>query len=281
MRMMSHIAVLVFAISFAPLCIAAVGATDEAVALWQQLEPGLEFAEFTAPQPADNGDSLIHVVRIDLRYFDLRLLNASATADHELLTAKEWCQQHQLVAAINASMYQQDYLSSVSLMRTRNHVNNPRLSHDKAILAFDPRVKGIPRVKIIDRQCDDFARWQPQYATFIQSIRMISCKGSNVWRQNQEKKWSTSVIALDAAERVLFIHVRARYSTHDLIEQLLALPLGLTQAMYTEGGREAQLYLHSGDTEYEFVGVYSAGFDLSSAIPNVVGIVRRKQVAAD
>ena len=74
---------------------------------------------------------------------------------------------------------------------------------------------------------------------------------------------------------------RARYSTHDLIEQLLALPLGLTRAMYTEGGREAQMYLHSGATEYEFVGVYSAGFDLTSAIPNVVGIVRREQVAAD
>ncbi len=105
---------------------------------------------------------------------------------------------------------------------------------------------------------------------------MISCTGRNVWRQ-QTQKWSTALIGIDRAGNVLFIHVRSQYTTHDLINILLQLPLQLTNAMYAEGGREAQLYVQTGEHNYEFVGDYGNGFGSNSGrpIPNVVGIVRR------
>jgi hypothetical protein len=247
---------------------------------WQKLAAGLEMGVFPSPQPSEIGDSMIRVLRIDTDHFKLRLLNASLSKNGSSLSAKDWCLQNGLVAAINASMFQADYKSSVSLMRTRAHVNNPRLSKDMTIFAFDRRSSDVPRVKIIDRQCDDFNTWKSKYETFIQSIRMISCTGKNVWSP-QPRKWSTAAIGIDHRNRVMFIHVGSPYSTHDLITILQALPLDIDRAMYAEGGPQAQLYINIGDHEYEFVGgnnldlIENVNSLISRPIPNVVGISLR------
>ena len=247
---------------------------------WQKLAAGLELGVFRSPQPSEIGDSMIRVLRIDTDHFKLRLLNASVSKNGSSLSTKDWCLQNGLVAAINASMFQADYKSSVSLMRTRAHVNNPRLSKDMTILAFDRRSSDVPRVKIIDRQCDDFNNWKSKYETFIQSIRMISCTGKNVWSP-QPRKWSTAAIGIDYRNRVMFIHVGSPYSTHDLINILQALPLGIARAMYAEGGPQAQLYINIGGHEYEFVGGYKIDLEenvnsfFSRPIPNAVGISLR------
>ena len=247
---------------------------------WQKLADGLELGIFRSPQPSEIGDSMIRVLRADPNRFKLRLLNASVSESGRSLTSKEWCRQNGLVAAINASMFQADYKSSVSLMRTKTHVNNPRLSKDMTILAFDRRSLDVPRVKIIDRQCEDFNTWKNKYRTLVQSIRMISCTGKNVWRQ-QSQKWSTAAIGIDHKDRVLFIHVGSPYSTHNLINFLKILPLNITRAMYAEGGPQAQLYINIGAHEHEFVGSYKIDLRenvnslFSRPIPNVVGISLR------
>jgi Phosphodiester glycosidase len=244
---------------------------------WLKLAEGLELGIFSSHLPSEIGDSKIRVLRIDPQRYKLRLLNASADENGRPMSAKEWSRQNGLVAVINASMYQADYKSSVSLMRTKAHVNNPRLSKDMAVLAFDRKQADVPRVKIIDRQCDDFETWNKKYGTMIQSIRMISCTGKNVWTQ-QPQKWSTAAIGIDDRERVLFIHVGSPYSTHDVIDILKQLPLNIARAMYVEGGPQAQLYIHIGDHEYEFVGNYDIELKgnikklISRPVPNVLGI---------
>ena len=248
---------------------------------WRPLEPGLELAALHAPVESELGDSLIRVLRIDPEHFDLRLLNASARDDGELRTAREWAREYGLVAAINASMFQTDYRSSVSLMINRAHVNNPRLSKDNTVLAFDRRDAGAPRAQIIDRACQDFDSLRESYRVLVQSIRMISCEGRNVWAE-QSRKWSTAAIGVDDEGRVLFIHSRSPYSVHDLIDMLLALPLSLRNAMYVEGGREAQLYVHTAGEELEFYGSVEMGFLDADAnrvawpIPNAIGVARRE-----
>ena len=248
---------------------------------WQKLADGLELGIFDSPLLAEIGDSKIRILRIDPERYELKLLNASVSTKGRSLTARQWCRQNGLVAAINASMFQADYKTSVSFMRTRTHVNNPRISKDMTILAFDRLGIGAPEVKIIDRQCEDFKIWKNKYGTLVQSIRMISCKGKNVWRQ-QAKKWSTVAIGMDKADRVLFIHVGSPYSTHDLINILQKLPLDIARAMYAEGGSQAQLYIKTGAHEYEFVGHSEIDFSIKAnslfswPIPNVVGISLRK-----
>ncbi|MBE9545704.1 MAG: phosphodiester glycosidase family protein [Proteobacteria bacterium] len=249
---------------------------------WQKLADGLELGTFDSPQPAEIGDSKIRILRIDPGRYELKLLNASASKKGRSLSVRQWCRQNGLVAAVNASMFQEDFKTSVSLMRTRTHVNNPRLRpKDKTILAFDRLGTGVPEVKIIDRQCEDFKIWQQKYGTLVQSTRMISCTGKNVWQQ-QPKKHSTVAIGLDKSDRVLFIHVGSPYSTHDLINILKKLPIDIARAMYTEGGPQAQLYIKTGEHEYEFTGHSEIDFSnnanslFSWPIPNAVGISLRK-----
>jgi hypothetical protein len=248
---------------------------------WQQLDEGIELGTFLSPLKAEVGDSMVRVLRIDPKYYRLRLLNASAIKNGSPITPKQWCRQNGLTAAINASMYQTDYKTSVSLMHKKGHINNPRLSKDMTILAFDRLDNSVPEVKIIDRQCDDFGTLKTKYATLIQSIRMISCTGKNVWKK-QSRRWSTSAIGIDGENKILFIHVRSLYSTHDLINILKRLPLNISRAMYTEGGPQAQLYVKAADKEFEFVGSYEVASSdankgsLSWPLPNVVGIAKRK-----
>ena len=247
---------------------------------WQRLDRGLELGTFLSPQPAEVGDSLVRALRINPKYYRLRLLNASAIKDGVPLTPKQWCRQNGLIAAINPSMFQTDYKTSVSLMRTQTHTNNSRLSKDMTILAFDRQSSDVPHAKIIDRQCEDFQFWKKKYRTLVQSIRMVSCKGKNVWKQ-QQQKWSMTAIALDGQANILFIHVRSWYSTHDLINILKKLPLNISNAMYTEGGPQAQLYINTGKKEFEFVGSYETSLPQSNEaaiswpLPNVIGISAR------
>jgi len=250
------------------------------VAGWQQLAAGLELGTFLAPQPATVGDSMVRVLRIDPKYYRFRLMNASAIENGAPLTPKQWCLQNGLIAAINPSMFQADYKTSVSLMRTPTHTNNPRLSKDMTILAFNRQSADVPHAKIIDRQCEDFQFWKQKYGTLAQSIRMISCMGQNVWKP-QRRRWSTTAIGIDGQDKILFIHVRSWYSTHDLINILKKLPLNISRAMYTEGGPQAQLYIKVGEKEFEFAGSYEATLNtanespMSWPLPNVVGILKR------
>lgn len=250
-----------------------------AAAGWQTLETGLELGFLVSPDAAPGGDGVVRVLRIDPGRFELRLLSASGL-DGRARTARQWCADEGLVAALNASMYQGDYLTSVSLMRTRTHTNNARLTRHRAVLAFDSLDPETPPVKIIDLECEDFGDWEDRYGSFVQSIRMLSCNGENVWAQ-QSRKWSTAAVGIDGDERLLFVHVRSPFSTHDLIDRLIELPLGLKALMYAEGGPEAQLYVHASDREYEFVGSFENAFSEADdnhrawPVPNVLGVVRK------
>ncbi|MBU3916532.1 phosphodiester glycosidase family protein [bacterium] len=249
---------------------------------WKMLQEGLELGEFLSPQLAEEGDSKIHVLRIEPDNYEFVLLNTSATFKKNLLSAKQWCQENGLIAGVNASMYQADFKTSVSYMRTKNHINNAWLTKDKTILAFERKQSDIQHIKIIDRECDSFDFWKKRYDTFVQSIRMISCKGKNVW-QPQGKKWSTAAIGIDNKARVLFIHARSPFNTHDFIEILKQLPIGIEKAMYAEGGIEAQLYINSDAGEFEYTGMSETGSvsnQLANSawpIPNIIGIRKRKK----
>jgi hypothetical protein len=250
--------------------------------LWHRLEPGLDLGLFPSPHPSSTGDSVIRALRIDPERFDFRLLNASATKDRRRLTAKQWCERYGCIAAINASMFQADFSTSTSLMRTAEHVNNPRLTRDRAIFAFDRLSTDVPPVLMIDRDCDDLDALRGKYGTLIQNIRMLSCKGKNVWAQ-QPQRWSTAAVGTDRKGRVLFIHVRSPFTTHDLVNILMALPLELARAMYVEGGPEAQLFIGAGGRSEEFVGSYDIPFydsdygDRARPVPNVIAVSRKQR----
>jgi hypothetical protein len=239
---------------------------------WTALAPGLDLGVFEAGRSTIAGDGRVRVLRVDPARWQPVLLNASADPELGARTAKDWVQTEGLVAAINASMFLPDHRMSTALMRRPGHVNNPRRSRDNAVLVVDEG-----RATLLDASCDDLDAELPTWGTAIQSIRMLRCDGRNVWSQ-QDKRWSHAVIGLDGAGRLLLVHARSPWTTHDFVDLLVALPLDLKRLQCAEGGPEAQLYVAHGDTVLDAFGSYETGFFESDAndrawpVPNVLGI---------
>jgi len=248
---------------------------------WKRIDEGLHLGTFDAPQKSEVGDSKITVLKADPTLYTLKLLCASEHS-WKKLTVKEWCRQHQLLAGVNAGMYQEDGYTSVGYMKNFLHINNPGLNGNNTILAFNPTDPSLPQTQIIDRECQDFHSLKNKYQTMIQSIRMISCNRKNVWHP-QQGKWSILAIAIDSGGNLLILFSQSPYSVYDFINNLLALPLSIQTAMYLEGGPQASFYLYAGDTEVEMYGSVETGFgqtnmfQMAWPIPNVLGLVRRSE----
>lgn len=245
----------------------------DALSQWKTLESGIALGTFHSPLYPEGTDAHIRVVRIDPSQHELHLFNASHPKQGKIMSAKDWAQKENLKVVINAAMYQEDYKSSVSLMITHGHVNNPRISKDKTVLVFHPRNKKLPPVRIVDMQCDDFNNIRSDYRSMVQSIRMLSCRGKNVWQESL-KRWSIAAVGIDSAGNVLFMHVTAPHSVHEFINVLKKLPLSLERAMYMEGGSPAQLFVQTEKDTLEFPGNFSSGGRPSNAphLPNVLGV---------
>jgi phosphodiester glycosidase len=257
------------------------GIAAAVLAGWQLVAPGLEVGRFPSPRPAAVGDSVVTVVRVDPRHHELRLLSAKLLDLPRNPTAEEWVREHGVVAAINASMYQTDHRTSVAYLRDGPRVNNGRWSRDQAVFAAGPLDPSLPAVQILDRQCQDADALAARYRVLAQNIRMLDCQGRNTWAR-QERRWSTACVGTDGAGRVLLIHARSAWSTHDFIEVLRALPLDLKRLMYVEGGPEASLYLAvGGKVLVEEMGSFETGFREDDGnrrfwpLPNVIGVAPR------
>jgi uncharacterized protein YigE (DUF2233 family) len=248
--------------------------------LWRKVEDGLFLGQVDPLYETPVKDSKIIILKISPRHYSLKLLCASELGKIRL-TPKEWCKKYNLIAAINAGMYQKDGLTNVGYMKNYSHLNNPRLnSAYKAVLAFNRVDWGVPEVQIIDLKCQEFETLRPKYQTFVQGIRMISCNQENVWSK-QDRKWSLAVLGVDKEGNVLFILSETPYSGHDFNNMLLSLPLSIFNATYLEGGPEASLYFSAGGIELEKVGIYGTRLNGSAArssaypIPNVIGIIKK------
>ncbi|MCJ7786542.1 MAG: phosphodiester glycosidase family protein [Desulfobacterales bacterium] len=247
---------------------------------WRKVDNGLFLGQFDPFYESPVKDSKIIILKINPTYYSFKLLCASELGRIRL-TPKEWCKKYNLIAAINAGMYQKDGLTNVGYMKNYSHLNNPRLnSAYKAVLAFNRVDFNAPEIQIIDLKCQDFEKLRPKYQTFIQGIRMISCNQENVWSK-QDRRWSLGVLGVDKEGSVLFILSEAPYSGYDFNNTLLSLPLSIFNATYLEGGPEASLYFSATGTELEKVGIYGTGLNGSAVrsgaypIPNVIGIIKK------
>jgi hypothetical protein len=225
-------------------------------------------------------DSRITIVRIDPKLYSFKLLCASEHGRTKM-TARKWCEKFSLIAAVNAGMYQQDGFTNVGLMKNYSHINNPKLNNIyKAVLAFNPSESKIPQVQIIDLKCQDFETIGPKYQTLIQNIRMISCRQENVWAKT-DQLWGMAVFGIDKSGNALFIFTEVPYSGHDFANTLLSLPLSISNALYLEGGFEANLFFSWNGVELERVGIRETGLQEDSPraiprpIPNVIGITKK------
>jgi len=177
------------------------------------------------------------------------------------------------------------YLARKFLCIIRNLNNayiNPAFG---AFLCFDPVDTSLPPVQIVDRRLQmDWKQVIKGYKTVVQNYRMISDGKKMGWPQREEI-YGSAAIGMDKDNHVLFILSRSPFSTHDLIQILLSLPIQIKSAMYVEGGPEATLYMRVHGKEMTFVGTCETDTAEGEAvksvqrIPNVIGVMKRKGAA--
>jgi hypothetical protein len=246
---------------------------------WQTLEPGMDFGTFSASQLSKSGESRITVLRIDPDLWSLELIGLDEDGGSNGLTAKQWSKTYGLTAAINAGMFATDYRTHIGYLRSRNQLNNNNVNGYQSVAAFDPRHDGLPRFRIfdLDRPGVSMETILQDYASVVQNLRLIKRPGQNRWRQ-QDKMWSEAALGEDESGRILFIFCRSPYTMHDLNNELLSLDIDLVSAQHLEGGSQAQLYIHSGQLEFEIFGSHGSSYRENGEpfgpwpIPNVLGV---------
>lgn len=243
---------------------------------WQELEPGFSLARFT-PNASSLYPISIIVLRLDPEHVEFTLLNASHSGKAASLT--EWADAHGLAAAINASMYLPDALTSTGYMRSHEHVNNPRImTNFGAFFVAGRRDGGKPSATLLDRTQDDWETALHTYDIVVQNYRLISADGRMLWKPDGPS-YAAAAIGQDTDGNILFIHSREPMTGADFGNLLLSLPLKLRMAMYVEGGSQASLLVRAGNVDTVWMGRHVADLwtsgNKNAPLPNVLG-VRRK-----
>ena len=240
---------------------------------------GLGWGNFEILNCTDSTKFEINILRIDPDKYEFVLLTASEYGCKPR-TMRQWYQKHELCAAFNAGMYAKDLLTSLGYCRNYQHINNSRLNKHNTVLAFNPVNSKNRSVRIIDRKCEDFDKLKSGYHSFLQSIRMLGCNKTNVWKQS-DKKYSILALAEDSAGFMLACFCQKPLSAHDFINYMLKLELGLKRMMYLEGGGPANLYIDNNGFTRDLAGCIErfAPAEVINPIrvpvPNVIGIKKK------
>ncbi len=246
---------------------------------WQSLEPGLELTRVTASPGADHQDLVM--LKIDQARYELTLLSVSEQ-EGQRLTLHDWVHEHDLLAAINASMFWTDQSTSTGFMKNFEHLNNTTIHPEyNAFLVFHPKNPELPPVRMVDRvNTRDWERILEDYHTVIQNYRMISSRQTNVWQESSEA-FSVAAVGMTMQGDILFIMSFIPRMIHELNEILLSLPLELQMCMFVEGGATAGMHVRAGPIDQGWHGTANnALWSENSAsfvrVPNVLGVVKRR-----
>ena len=237
---------------------------------WKQLAPGIDYAT-----TAWTDEGLLHLVRIDPAKAELKVGLASEN-QAQSRTAGDWADGLGFTVVINAGMFAKDQRSNVGYLRNGTHENNPSWNEYRSALGFGPAGAAM-----VDLDTEGAKKRLEAFSTVIQNLRLIKGPGVNVWK-TQPRKWSEAALAADAKGHVYFLFSRAPLSMKEFDDKLLALPLGITQAMHVEGGPEASLSIRAGDLRVDLSGSYETGFNENDsnprqwALPNVIGVSPRR-----
>lgn len=249
--------------------------------IWTKIDEGLLYTEIQTAALSEVGNSKITIVRINPKFYSLKLLTASELNESGL-TAKDWVEKYNLICAINAGMFQTDHKSNVGYMKNYNHINNSRINKKYfSIAAFNPVDKTNSLFKIFDSDDYEINTILKSYNTVIQNLRLIKQPRMNRWSK-QNKKWSEAALGEDSKGNILFIFSRSPFSMHEFNQNLILFPIEIECAQHLEGGPEASLYLNHKGIELKRVGSYETNFNENDmnrkywSIPNVIGLVKNK-----
>jgi hypothetical protein len=241
--------------------------------VWTELEAGLELARFDSNTRTSEPWGDLVVLRVDPAAWDLKVVAATLQVDDRNRNIREWSEEFELIAAINAGMYQADKKTHVGFCMVDDVVISKYPNKYRSAAAFDPVNEGDPTFRIFDLDEVTLAELKGRYRTVVQNLRLIKRPGKNRWEPSKSK-WREAALGEDGQGRALLISCRRAWSMHDFIEILLDLPLDVVAAQHLEGSGTARFWLrHPAAGEWKEPGY--PGPDL----PIILGVMRPPAVS--
>ena len=247
---------------------------------WTSIAPGINYTEMDAPINSFLNDSKLSILKIDPDSCSIELLSAT---EHQNAprTAPEWSGEFGMQVIVNAGMYNlSKRLMGRYFMQNYKHRNNPVFNPSgNAMMSFNPVSDTIRNFRIVDLTCEDWDCLQPQYHTFCQGMRMLTCNGTPLaWDKNPKQSCSMLLASTDAAGAIYFIFCRSPYTHQAMIGFIKQLPFDLGTTIYLEGGPETSFYIDNGEQCIAKMGSYVYRTYPNDdnyqfwKLPNVIGI---------
>lgn len=242
---------------------ASVDASAESVA-WKTVADGVSFVRLTPSGYSGLNAPDFSVLKVDPAKKTLKVLTAKEHGRRNR-SALQWCREFGCIAAINAGMFQEDYLTNVGYMEFSGTTNNGMIHRSyMSALAFDPiSPDEHPPARIFDLDEVPMKELFSKYRSIVQNLRLIKRPGENRWLEHG-RSWSEAAVAEDTDGNILFIYCGTPLSMRAFNEILLELPLGIVAAQHVEGGPEATLYVRAPEGE----GGGFTGFPASRLSPH-------------
>lgn len=244
---------------------------------WEVLEEGLENT-LVSVLPMQNATQpvSVNVLRIEPEKWDFELLTASEYGRSKSLG--QWAKEHDLVVAINASMYLPDGKTSTGYMRQGEHINNGRIvTNFGAFFVAMPENSHLPQAAVLDRNDDSWQDELDQYHIVVQNYRLMTSQGKPLWGPAPLN--SLAAIGQDKFGRILFLHCGQPISAIAFVEGLTRMPLDLVRLMYVEGGHQAAMLVNTKLKNQVWTGKYAALLDSNAMppLPNVIGVKHKSE----
>ena len=237
--------------------------------VWRELEPGLDLARFDSRSQTSDPDGDLTVLRVDPDRLALRILTTGQATDAPGRNVARWCEDFDLIAAINAGMYQADHRTHVGYCKVDGELVNGFANDYLSVAAFGPVDPADPAFRIFDLDETPLDQVVDRYQTVVQNLRLIKRHRENRW-QPAVDQWREAALAEDSEGRALLVFCRTAWSMQQFNEILLALPLSVVAAQHLEGRSPARFWLDH--------AAYDTGPEATApgpVLPNVLGVARR------
>jgi hypothetical protein len=234
-----------------------------------ELLDGLILERYQEPTLAEP----ITILRIDPERFALELLTEQRHGRRR--RPEDWLDDFDLIAVINASMFQPNGRSTSMLLDDELVNNGYEHPAYEGYLAFGARREGLAPFISTGRDCGgfDLPQLRRDYRFLLQNYRLLDCDSEGIrWRDR--RRYSVAGFGHDEAGWLVWIHGASGQSATDLAEWLAAPQIRLSSALFAEGGSQAALVLEVGGRRIKHLGHHdmAAPPARSRPLPNVLGI---------
>ncbi len=232
---------------------------------WRVLRPGVEFTTVRGEPWCRSGSATIAVLRVDPRRAPLRIRHFTLEPPARPLEIVDWQRRTGAVAVFNAGQFYSDF-RYMGLLACGGRVIS-RSAHPtfQAALVAGPRRPGLA-ARVLDlgrvRLDPDTLAW----AEVAQSFMLFDRDGRVRVRRSDQVANRTAV-AEDGQGRIVALTTEGGYTLWEFARLVQALPLGLTQAMAMDGGREAEMVVSAGGFRYASFGRWPGPGATSGAAP--------------